>query len=238
MSRIVAIGGGEIKNAETEPIDRHVCELADADAPAALFVPTASGDAAGYCEAFDAYYGDRLGCRTRHLTLHDETVDRTKIQEDVDWADLVYVGGGSVPLLLDRWREFGVDRLLQEAYRDGTVLAGLSAGATCWFAGGLTDAGDGSPYSATDCLGWFDDLFVTPHADPTRRAAFREALESRTQAGLALEDGCTVELTDGEFRILSASGAETAYSYVRRDGGIRASEIEEDDQFRSLDALR
>lgn len=238
MSRIVAIGGGEIAEGETEPIDRHVCELADADAPAALFVPTASGDAAGYRESFDAYYGDRLGCRTRHLTLHDESVDRAQIQEDLDWADLVYVGGGSVSLLLDRWREFGVDRLLREAYRDGTVIAGLSAGATCWFAGGLTDVGDEPAYSATDCLGWFDDLFVTPHADPARREAFREHLETRAESGLALEDGCAIEIASDEFRILSASGEETAYSYARRDGEIRVSEIEADERFRDLDALR
>lgn len=238
MSRIIAIGGGEIAEAETEPIDRYVCELTGEDSPAALFVPTASGDAAGYCDGFDAYYGDRLGCRTRHLTLHDEDVEEDRIRADLDWADLVYVGGGSVPLLLARWRETGVDRMLREAYENGTVLAGLSAGATCWFASGLSDAADDAEYSGVDCLGWVDDVAVTPHAHPLRRAAFREYLETRSETGLALEDGCAVELADGKFRILSASGDETAYSYRHRDGAIRVSEIDEDEEFRDLATLR
>lgn len=237
MSRIVAIGGGEIADGDTEPIDRHVCNVVGTDSPAALFVPTASGDARGYQDAFDAYYGDELGCRTRHLTLHDDEVEEDRIRADLDWADLVYVGGGSVSLLLDCWEACGVDRLLRNAYRDGTVLVGLSAGAMCWFAGGITDDSGDAEYSPVDCLGWFDDVACTPHAHPSRRAAFREYLETRTESGLALEDGCAIEFTDGEYRVLSASGEESAYRYRRRDGRLRVSEIPEEDRYRDVETL-
>ncbi|WP_435177909.1 Type 1 glutamine amidotransferase-like domain-containing protein [Halorussus sp. AFM4] len=238
MGSIFAIGGGEIRDRETEPIDRRVCEATGEDSPAALFVPTASGDAAGYCDGFDAYYGDHLGCRTRHLTLHDADVEEDEIRTDVEWADLVYVGGGSTPLLLDRWRETGADRVLRGAYEDGTVLAGLSAGAMCWFASGLSDAADDAEYAGVDCLGWVEGLAVTPHAHPLRRAAFREFLATRPEAGLALEDGCAVEIRDGEFRILSAGGEATAYWYRHRDGVVRVAELDESEQFRSLETLR
>lgn len=243
MGRIVAIGGGEITDGETRPIDRHLRESVDADVPAALFVPTASGDAEGYRAAFDAYYGDDLGCRTRHLTLFDDAYGEDRARADLEWADLVYVGGGSVPRLLERWREFGVGRALRDAHREGTVLAGLSAGAICWFAGGLVDAADsgggsGDPeYAWLDCLGWFEDLAFTPHADPSRRAAFRDRLESRGEAGIALEDGCAIEIDGDSFRIRSATGDETAYAYAHRDGGVRVSELPETDDFRPLEAL-
>nr|WP_250872870.1 Type 1 glutamine amidotransferase-like domain-containing protein [Halomarina rubra] len=118
MSHVVAIGGGEIADVETEPLDRYVRDLVDAETPTALFVPTASGDAAGYCDTFDSYYGDRLGCRTRHLTLHDDPGPEA-VEADLDWADLVYVGGGNSSLLLDTWRAFEFGRTLRAAYRDG-----------------------------------------------------------------------------------------------------------------------
>ncbi|NHN58969.1 peptidase E [Halorussus rarus] len=238
MSRIIAIGGGEIRDRETEPIDRRICGSTGEDSPAALFVPTASGDAAGYCDGFDAYYGDHFGCRTRHLTLHDEDVDEDEIRADVEWADLAYVGGGSTPLLLERWRETGADRLLREACEDGTVLAGLSAGAMCWFASGLSDAADDAAYAGVECLGWVDDIAVTPHAHPLRRAAFREYLSTRSEAGIALEDGCAIEIRDDEFRVLSVGGDETAYSYRHRDGTIRVAELGESEAFRDLETLR
>ncbi len=50
--------------------------------------------------------------------------------------DIVYVGGGSMRNLLAIWRAHELDSLLVEAWERGIVLAGLSAGAMCWFEGG------------------------------------------------------------------------------------------------------
>ena len=52
MPTIVAIGGGELKDLETLPIDREIVRLARKKKPRVLFIPTASGDALGYCETF------------------------------------------------------------------------------------------------------------------------------------------------------------------------------------------
>ena len=54
MRKIIAIGGGEIgrpgvKN-ETLGIDREIIKLSGKENPKLLFIPTASGDALGYCE--------------------------------------------------------------------------------------------------------------------------------------------------------------------------------------------
>ena len=67
--KIVAIGGGEIKDRETLEIDKRIVELTGKTRPKALFIPTASGDAAGYIDTFAACYGKRLGCQTRTLSL-------------------------------------------------------------------------------------------------------------------------------------------------------------------------
>lgn len=55
-------------------------------------------------------------------------------------SDLVYVGGGNTANLLAMWRVHGVDRALHDAWSDGVVLCGVSAGAICWFEAGVTDS--------------------------------------------------------------------------------------------------
>lgn len=237
MGRLIAIGGGEITQGETEPIDTHIRDLAGGESPTALFVPTASGDAQGYCDAFDSYYGKRLGCETRHLAISEGGADTDRIRTQLDWADLVYVGGGSLPRLLDAWRETGLDRLLFESWQAETVIAGLSAGAMCWFASGLTDAMDGEEYIAVECLDWIPDLACTAHATQDRRRAFRASL-ARGQAGLALEGGAAVELADGGYRVRSATGQESVYHYRNGTSGVEVSELPERDEFTDVVTLR
>ena len=48
MGRIVAIGGGEIKDGETLNIDKFIVSLSGKERPLLLFIPTASHDAEGY----------------------------------------------------------------------------------------------------------------------------------------------------------------------------------------------
>jgi len=55
-------------------------------------------------------------------------------------SDLVWVGGGSVANLLAVWRLHGVAEAMAEAWRSGTILAGVSAGSICWHVGGPTDS--------------------------------------------------------------------------------------------------
>ena len=67
--KIVAIGGGELGMLETAEIDKRIIELTGKTRPKALFIPTASGDAAGYVETFETCYGKEFGCQTRTLNL-------------------------------------------------------------------------------------------------------------------------------------------------------------------------
>ena len=50
------------------------------------------------------------------------------------------MGGGNTANLLAVWRIHGLDDVLREAWESGVVLAGLSAGANCWFEASTTDS--------------------------------------------------------------------------------------------------
>lgn len=140
MGTIVVIGGGELIELETLEIDRKVVQLTQKAKPKALFIPTASSDATGYCDTFSKVYGDILGCETSHLLLVSQTYTHDEITDLITAADLIYVGGGNTRKMLEIWKNTGVDTLLKEAYSSGTVLAGLSAGSICWFEYGHSDS--------------------------------------------------------------------------------------------------
>ena len=140
MGKIVAIGGGELKDLDTLSIDREIVSLTGKKHPTALFIPTASGDAEGYWKTFQGIYGGMLGCKPEVLYLIKENPVKREIEEKILGADLIYVGGGNTMKMLKAWRKKGVDKLLKKAYGQGIVLSGLSAGAICWFAYGCSDS--------------------------------------------------------------------------------------------------
>ena len=73
-----------------------------------------------------------------HLALFSQPT--SPVEEAIGKADLVWVGGGSVANLLALWKLHGVDAALAQAWHDGTVLGGVSAGSICWHVGGTTDS--------------------------------------------------------------------------------------------------
>ena len=69
MRKIVAVGGGEIGRpgypVETTAVDKRIVELTGRPRPRVLLLPTASGDAQGYVDAFNRHFGGRLGVTRR-----------------------------------------------------------------------------------------------------------------------------------------------------------------------------
>lgn len=235
MSSIFAIGGGEITDAETRPVDETALRAAGGDGVTVLFLPTASGDAPGYVENFEAYFGDELGAETDVLELTRLGGERPPIRSKIDRADAVYVGGGNTAFMLQTWRSLGVDDALRSA-RDDTVLFGVSAGALCWATGGLTgDAPLGNvefaPVSGLDLI---EDLHLAVHATPERRERFADYLRARDAAGVALEDGAALEVSDAEWRVRTSDPDASAHLVVAEDGAVTVRELSADADYRPL----
>src|SRR5690606_10560687 len=118
--------------------DRYALALSGRERPVVCFVPTASGDADEYVDRFASAYA-AVDCETRVLELfRRRTAD---VREVLAGVDVVMVGGGSTVNLMALWDVHGVSAALREtvASRD-VVLAGVSAGANCWFEACSTDA--------------------------------------------------------------------------------------------------
>ena len=119
-------------------------------------------------------------------------------------------------------------------------MAGLSAGALCWFAGGLSDAMwlEDVAFGPVAGLDVVPDLHATVHATPERRAAFLEYLAVRDATGVALEDDAALEVRDDEWRVHTSSPNAFAF-HVRASGDDRTVTVLPDDgEYRPLDDLR
>ena len=186
---IFAMGGGGFTMEPTNPLlDDFVLGLAKTKQPRVLFLPTASGDTTAQLNAFQARFADRM-CVPEHLSLFRLGDARRPLEEIVLAQDILYVGGGSMRNLLAIWRAHGLDRLLVQAWRAGTVLAGLSAGAMCWFEGGVTrSSGPPAPLAGLGLLR--GSLSVHTDGEPERLPVWLAGVREGTlPGGWALDDG-------------------------------------------------
>ena len=220
LKKLVAIGGGEIKNLDTLSIDKEIVRLTGKKNPKALFIPTASNDAQGYWETFQEVYGNKLGCKTQVLYLIKEHPTQKEIQEKILGSDLIYVGGGNTLKMLQVWRRQGVDKLLKTAYEKGIVISGLSAGAICWFRYGCSDSrrfSDSKDTSFMKVKGLeFVNLTLSPHhiREPHRDKGLESLMRTTPGVAIALDDNCAIEIVGETYRLISSkekAGAKRIY---------------------------
>ena len=79
-----------------------------------------------------------LGCNVQSLDIanDDDGFSDAEINQIIDQADVIVVGGGNTLYAVDRWRSLGIDDALERAMMRGAVLSGGSCGAISWFDGG------------------------------------------------------------------------------------------------------
>ena len=186
---IFAMGGGGFTMEPGNPLlDDFVLSLTRATEPRILFLPTASGDTTAQINAFKARFANRT-CVAEHLSLFRLGETSRPLEEIVFEQDIIYVGGGSMRNLLAIWRAHELDRILVHAWETGAVLAGLSAGAMCWFQAGITRSS--GPPEPLEGLGLLEGS-LTVHADgePERLPVWLSSIASgAVPGGWALDDG-------------------------------------------------
>jgi peptidase E len=222
----VAIGGGGFSMEPENPLlDDFVLSLARRKRPRVCFIPTASADSAVYIAKFYRAFASRS--EATDLTVFDPPAlprnpSRTADLPDfVRQQDIFYVGGGNTAHLLAMWRLHGLDRLLRHAWREGAVLAGISAGMLCWFEDGLTDS-FGGLQPLTDGLGLIKGS-ACPHYDgePGRREAYHHMIARGAPNGYAAEDGVALHFVGRRLmEVVSSRPDASAYRVGLRRGKV------------------
>jgi peptidase E len=220
---IVAIGGGD---ALASPVVDLLARLAGSERPRVLCVNTASADDPWATNHFYQRLGQR-GWLLGQLDLFARSVE--DLRSLVLGQDVVFVGGGNTASLLAVWRAHGLDRILREHWQAGGVLAGVSAGAICWFEDGVTDSWGPALGQLGDGLGWLPGS-LCPHYDgeEQRRPTYRRLVGSGALvAGLAVDDDAALHFEG--TRVVEAvtwrAGA-CAYRVERAGEDVRETPLE------------
>ena len=191
--QIVAMGGPD----EAGVLMRFVLELTGKDRPRVCLVPTASAESpevllwfyrglSGFADGSDISFFPWPPDGLRELVLSQ---------------DALFVGGGNTANMLAIWRVHGFDELVREAWEQGIVLAGSSAGMICWFEAGVTDSYGPELDGMRDGLGFLPGS-ACPHYDgeERRRPVYQELVANGFPPGIAADDAVALHYVGTELR--------------------------------------
>ncbi len=208
--QIVAMGG----TPDDKLLD-HVLGLASGQR--LLYVPTAGKED----PAWTVSWYERARGRAELTHLHFFPWPPAELREVALDHDVILVAGGNTANALAIWRLHGFDEILREAWQQGVLLTGWSAGMICWFEHGVTDS-FGPELAPMDCLGFLGGS-ACPHYDgeERRRPMYTQLVAEGFPAGVAADDDVGLHFVGTELQevVTSREGA-TAYR-VTPDGEER-----------------
>jgi peptidase E len=129
--------------------------------------------------------------------------------------------------MLAIWRVHGVDRILRKAWESGVVLAGISAGAICWFEASVTDSFGLQLEGMRDGLGFLSGS-ACPHynSEERRRPVYRQLVSRGFPAGIAVDDNAAAHFLGADLaEVVSEAQASAAYEVKLEGMAVRERPI-------------
>ena len=142
--------------------------------------------------------------------------------------DIIYVGGGSTFNLVTLLKAWKLDTVLEELWKSGTVLCGLSAGSICWFEEGLSDSVLPGQYARIEGLGLLTGSHC-PHYDGEnkRRPSYEQHIQhGELSAGIAADDGVALHYLGTDLsKVVSSRPKAKAYQVLRVGSQVKETSL-------------
>lgn len=214
---LVSGAGRALMERRDDPLHDYTLSLTGKEHPRVLFLGTATGDDPAYILTFyETYHSDR--CRPAHLRLFHIT--ETDLPGFILRHDVIHVGGGNTANMLDVWRRQGVDKVLRQAWENGAVLTGGSAGAICWFEGGTTDSFGPHLQPLGEGLGFLAGSLCPHYEAEGRRPLYHRALlDGALSEGYAIDNFAMLQFEGTSLVGAVASQDDQQAFRVRAEGG-------------------
>ena len=228
--QIIAIGGGGFgRNPGQGIIENYILEQSDVNKPKVCFIPTATGDDEGYIESYYSTFS-MLDCDPVHLDFFKRTPNLEKLILN---QDIIFVGGGNTKSMLAVWKDWNLNNLLKNAYENGTIMCGVSAGPICRFDSGITDSW-AEELKIMNCLGFVKGV-CCPHYDeePERRPTVHNLIEGQEiESCIAIDGGCALHLINEDaYRSIVFSENKNAFHVSLKNNLIDESSYQSIDIF-------
>jgi dipeptidase E len=202
--QIVAMGGlGD--DGEAGVLIQFVLGLTGKERPRICLIPTANAEKPEFIVRFYEKLSGVADCS--HLSFFPWPPDG--LRELVSSQDALFVSGGNTANMLAIWRAHGFDQIVREAWEQGVVLAGSSAGMICWFEAGVTDSYGPQLDGMRDGLGFLPGS-ACPHYDgeERRRPVYQELVAGGFPPGVAADDGVALHYVGTELREVVTTRAD------------------------------
>lgn len=158
------------------------------------------------------------------MYLSNVEVNKEEVNQKIENADIIYVGGGNTSYMMEVWREYSVDKALIRAYTSGKVLSGLSAGSICWFIAGHSDSEfiedvERPKHKWVKGLGIIPYLHC-PHYDEPERADFDEFFAGQVADAIAIENQVAIVWENNEIKVIKSNADKNAYRLSWSNTGL------------------
>ena len=208
MKKLVCIGGGDIPRYkdgnllpyETKEIDNEIVNLSNKDHPKLLFISIASSHPEEYFNGIKKVY-EELGCTVTHLNIN-KTYE--ELEKDILSSDIIYIGGGNTKFLIDKLKDTKIDKILIEAYKQGIVCAGLSAGSYCWFKYNYDLIEGMNVINAVNCVHY-------DQKDKISKNKLYDAVKEKNIIGYAIDNQVALEFIDDDINVIKSNPSRNAY---------------------------
>jgi peptidase E len=215
-TRKILIAGGGFDTA----FIKYMATLTGKPRPKLLYLPTASADSVnGTLSWFQSCaplnvepsVQNSFIASTRQLKGWDEVLLS---------VDGIVCSGGNTLNQQAIWKAQGIDQVLRQAWDQGVVLGGASAGSLCWFEEGTTDSRP-KELTTVQCLGFLKGSH-SPHYDrePGRRPLYQKLIGSgQMKPGYACDNDAGIYFEDNEVKRVVNTRPEAKVYYVSLVGG-------------------
>lgn len=215
-TRKILIAGGGYGTA----FIRYMATLTGKSRPKLLYLPTATADRP---ESIIGWYKSCAPLNVEPLVQEsfiESTTQKRGWDEVLLSVDGIVASGGNTLNQQAIWKAQGIDQVLRQAWDNGIVLGGASAGSLCWFEEGTTDSRP-KELSIVQGLGFLKGSHC-PHYDrePGRRPLYHKLIGSgEMKPGYACDNDAGIYFEDNEVKRVVSTRADAKVYYVSRVAG-------------------
>ena len=197
----VLIGGCNFSNRENRNIHKAIIKLSKKAKPRLLYIHVSSKKIDDIIKTFNEFDVD--------LKIYENL-------NDIDSADIIFIGGGNTEEVIERFKKEGIiDKLLSVI--DSKIICGVSAGAILWFKKFYSDTyayidnSYGYNFKLLDGIGYLNG-YISPHYNEAGKEAFVDELGNNF--GIGLENNTALFITNDSINYILDRPKSAIYFYL------------------------